>query len=177
MISLVGYTNAGKSTLLSALTASEVYADDLLFATLDPASHRLRFPQEREVILTDTVGFIRDLPPDLVAAFRATLEEMKDADLLLHVIDVSDPHFEHRIEAVEKILDDLDLEGVPTILVLNKIDRLVDDDGRLRRLVRDRDSVAVSALRRQGLDRLVERASQLLFEKGTGIATQEDSDN
>ena len=164
VISIVGYTNAGKSTLLSALTASEVYADDLLFATLDPSSHRLRFPREREVILTDTVGFIRDLPPDLVAAFRATLEEMKDADLLLHVVDVSDPQFEHRIEAVEAILDELEVDDVPTLLVLNKIDRLPADDGdRAARWLRSRDAVAVSALRLYGLDRLVERADAILF--------------
>jgi GTPase len=164
VISIVGYTNAGKSTLLSALTASEVYADDLLFATLDPSSHRLRFPREREVILTDTVGFIRDLPPDLVAAFRATLEEMKDADLLLHVVDASDPQFEHRIEAVEAILRDLEVDAVPTLLVLNKIDRLGTDDGdRAARWIRSRDAVAVSALRRDGLDRLVERADAMLF--------------
>jgi GTPase len=170
VISIVGYTNAGKSTLLSALTASEVYADDLLFATLDPSSHRLRFPREREVILTDTVGFIRDLPPDLVAAFRATLEEMKDADLLLHVVDVSDPQFEHRIEAVEAILHDLDVENVPTLLVLNKIDRVGKDDGEhAARWLRARDAIAVSALRGQGLDRLVERADAILF---GGAATQ-----
>ena len=166
VISVVGYTNAGKSTLLSALTASDVYADDLLFATLDPSSHRLRFPREREVIVTDTVGFIRDLPPDLLAAFRATLEEMKEADLLLHVADASDPMFEHRIAAVETILRELGVDGISTLLVLNKIDRLRDrngDAGRTERWLRARDSVAVSALRRDGLDRLVARADQLLF--------------
>ncbi len=97
VVSIVGYTNAGKSTLLSALTGTPAYADDLLFATLDPASRRLRFPRDREVIVTDTVGFIRDLPPDLTAAFRATLEELEDADLLLHVVDVSDPRYEEQM--------------------------------------------------------------------------------
>ena len=103
IFSLVGYTNAGKSTLLNALTKSEVYAEDLLFATLDTTSRRLRFPRLQEVIFTDTVGFIRDLPKDLVAAFKATLEELQDADVLLHVIDASNPQIHSQVEAVEKI--------------------------------------------------------------------------
>jgi GTPase len=170
VISIVGYTNAGKSTMLAALTASDVYADDLLFATLDPSSHRLRFPHEREVILTDTVGFIRDLPRDLVAAFRATLEEMKDADLLLHVVDASDPGLDEKIAAVESILRDLELENVPTILVLNKMDRVPEGSeatGRIERWIRGRNAVAVSALTRAGLDGLVTRADELLFGNGS----------
>src|SRR6185503_1006677 len=109
VLSIVGYTNAGKSTLLNALTGSEVEAADKLFMTLDPTSRRLRFPREGEVVLTDTVGFLTDLPKDLVAAFRATLEELSDADLLLHVVDIADPRLEHKLEAVQKILDDLSL--------------------------------------------------------------------
>ena len=97
VISIVGYTNAGKSTLLNALTGGDVLAEDKLFATLDPTSRRLRFPREREVIITDTVGFIRDLPKDLVAAFRATLEELADADLLLHVVDAADPRRDEQV--------------------------------------------------------------------------------
>ncbi len=124
IIAIVGYTNAGKSTLLNALTKSSVLAEDKLFATLDPTTRRLRFPQDREVILADTVGFIRDLPKDLVNAFRATLEELQDADLLIHLIDATDPDMEERKKHVELILDDLDLLDKRRIVVFNKIDLL-----------------------------------------------------
>ena len=124
VISIVGYTNAGKSTLLNALTFSRVNVEDRLFETLDPSSRRLRFPHEREVIITDTVGFIRDLPEDLMEAFAATLEELHDADLLLHVVDASSPRMEEQIKAVEGILDRLGLNRIPSLLVLNKCDRL-----------------------------------------------------
>ncbi|MBI5477299.1 MAG: GTPase HflX [Deltaproteobacteria bacterium] len=124
IISIVGYTNAGKSTLLNTLTEGDVLVEDKLFATLDPTSRRLRFPREREVILTDTVGFIRDLPEELVKAFRATLEELEDADLLIHLCDVADPDYEAHIAAVEKILTDLGLAQIPRLLCFNKADRL-----------------------------------------------------
>lgn len=124
VISIVGYTNAGKSTLLNALTQSEVFTENLLFATLDTSSRRLRFPNEREVIITDTVGFIRDLPESLFGAFRATLEEMEDADLILHLVDLSNPQFEVHIQAVEKVLEDLSLQHTRRLLVFNKIDLL-----------------------------------------------------
>jgi len=124
IVAICGYTNAGKSTLLNALTEGNALAEDKLFATLDPISRRLRFPEEREVVLTDTVGFIRDLPRDLVAAFRATLEEMADADLLIHVVDASDPDRDQQISAVEQILADLQLAEKPRLLVWNKCDRL-----------------------------------------------------
>src|SRR5512142_236831 len=124
VVSIVGYTNAGKSTLLNALTDSAVLAEDKLFATLDPTSRRLRFPRDREVIITDTVGFIRDLPPDLVNACRATLEELSDADLLLHVVDASDPRHEEQIEAVEQILRSLGLSEKRRMVVFNKADKL-----------------------------------------------------
>ena len=124
IVSIVGYTNAGKSTLLNSLTSSATFVEDKLFATLDTASRRLRFPREREVIITDTVGFIRDLPKDLMAAFKATLEELEDADLLLHLVDASNPRFEQQIESVEKTLDELGLLLKPRLLVLNKTDRL-----------------------------------------------------
>ena len=113
IVAICGYTNAGKSTLLNALTEGDALAEDKLFATLDPISRRLRFPQEREVVITDTVGFIRDLPEELFAAFRATLEEMADADLLLHVVDASDPDRDQQIRAVEGILADLGLGEKP----------------------------------------------------------------
>ncbi len=124
VISIVGYTNAGKSTLLNSLTKSHVIVEDRLFATLDPSSRRLRFPREREVIITDTVGFIRDLPEGLLEAFASTLEELHDADLLLHVADASSPRLEEQIRSVERILRQLHLEQIPELLVLNKADRL-----------------------------------------------------
>lgn len=121
---LVGYTNAGKSTLLNALTGSQTPAEDKLFATLDPSSRRLRLPEEREVILTDTVGFIRSLPKELMEAFRATLEELEDASLLLHVADAAHPELERQSRAVENILLELGLADRPRILILNKMDLL-----------------------------------------------------
>jgi len=124
VVSIIGYTNVGKSTLLNALTKSRVYVEDKLFATLDPTTRRLRFPRERDVIITDTVGFLRDLPKDLMDAFRATLEELKDADLLLHVIDIAHPRFEEQMGAVEKILEDLDLKRIPLLRVFNKADQV-----------------------------------------------------
>ncbi len=127
VISIVGYTNAGKSTLLNTLTKSEVLAERRLFATLDPTSRRLKFPRDFEVIITDTVGFIRDLPRDLMAAFMATLEELENADILLHVIDISNPRHQEQLESVEKILAELNLDQIPTIRVLNKMDLLEKD--------------------------------------------------
>jgi GTP-binding protein HflX len=164
VLSIVGYTNAGKSTLLNALTDSSVLAEDFLFATLDPTSRRLRFPRDREVIITDTVGFIRDLPPDLVNAFRATLEELDDADLLLHVVDASDPRLDGQVEAVEGILADLGLAAKPRLLVLNKIDRLAPGEGQA--LAHARDGVAVSARTREGLPELLHRCDRLLWADG-----------
>jgi len=146
VVAIVGYTNAGKSTLLNALTKSEVLAEDKLFATLDPTTRRLRFPQEREIIIADTVGFIRDLPRDLARAFRATLEELDQADLLLHVVDAGDPARERQTVAVESILADLGLAETPRLLVMNKID-LVPPDERavLTRPDRGLPVVAISA--------------------------------
>jgi len=164
VISIVGYTNAGKSTLLNALTDSKVLAEDVLFATLDPTSRRLRFPEEREVIVTDTVGFIRDLPPDLVTAFRATLEELDDASLLLHVVDASDPAHDDQVEAVEQILGTLGLLSKPRILVWNKADRLEPE--LVRTLVRTRGGVAVSAATGTGLEALLHKADRTLFAEG-----------
>jgi GTP-binding protein HflX len=130
IVSIIGYTNAGKSTLLNSLTRSETFVEDKLFATLDTASRRLRFPREREVVVTDTVGFIRDLPKDLMAAFKATLEELEDADLLLHVVDVSNTRFEQHMASVERILTELNLSGKKKILVFNKIDALEETEAR-----------------------------------------------
>jgi GTP-binding protein HflX len=159
-----GYTNAGKSTLLNSLTESEVLVEDKLFATLDPTSRRLRFPRQREVIITDTVGFIRDLPEDLVDAFRATLEELDDADLLLHVADVSDPDLDDHVAAVEKILGNLGLSDTPRLLVLNKIDRLPAGEGDAVAVARG--GVAISASARTGLPELLHRCDRILWSDG-----------
>lgn len=121
---LVGYTNAGKSTLLNKLTQSSVIAENKLFATLDPTTRRLRFPEEHEIVLADTVGFIRDLPKELMEAFRATLEELKEANMLIHVLDASHEEMEQQLESVEKILEELGLSDVPRILLLNKWDNI-----------------------------------------------------
>lgn len=123
-VGIVGYTNAGKSTFLNALTNSEVLSENKLFATLDPTTRRIRFPEEREIIISDTVGFIHDLPPELSNAFKATLEELRDSDLLVHVVDISNPDYKLQMEAVEKILEELELSHIPLIQVFNKIDRL-----------------------------------------------------
>jgi GTPase len=122
VISIVGYTNAGKSSLLNTLTHSRLWAEDRYFATLDPTSRRLRLPRDREVIITDTVGFIKNLPKDLLTAFRATLEELEEADLLLHVVDVSNTQFEKQMEVVEELLTELELSQIPTVRVFNKVD-------------------------------------------------------
>jgi len=164
VLSIVGYTNAGKSTLLNALTDSAVLAEDKLFATLDPTSRRLRFPRDREVIITDTVGFIRDLPKDLVAAFRATLEELGDADLLLHVVDAADPRREEQVAAVEAILGSLELGEKRRLLVFNKADRL--PAGEAAALAHQADGVAVSATTRDGLPELLHRCDRLLWAQG-----------
>ena len=157
----MGYTNAGKSTLLNALTKSEVFTEDRLFATLDPKSSRLRFPRDTEAVITDTVGFIRDLPKELVAAFAATLDELQEADILLHVIDASNPAFEAQIAAVERILADLDLIGKPTLRVFNKADR-VRDRALLKTLCERFGAVAISALDPATLPPLMERLESLI---------------
>jgi len=160
VISIIGYTNAGKSTLLNTLTQSNVVAESRLFATLDPSSRRLRFPRDFEVIITDTVGFIRDLPKDLMAAFRATLEELESADLLLHVIDISNPRYEDQIKSVEKILADLNLDKTATLRVLNKID-LIDPQTGLQ-LGRRLKGTAISAKTKATLMPLIENMENLL---------------
>ena len=173
VLSIVGYTNAGKSTLLNALTQSEVLVEDKLFATLDPSSRRLRFPREREVIVTDTVGFIRDLPPDLVAGFRSTLEEIQDARVLLHVADATNPALELHIEAVRNLLDELGLGDKPECLILNKCDRLGAVEAE--RIARRCGGISISALRGHGLERVLEAVESLTFQnyQDTGTTTRE----
>ena len=160
VISIVGYTNAGKSTLLNTLTKSKVAAESRLFATLDPSSRRLRFPRDIEVIITDTVGFIKDLPNDLMVAFRATLEELEDADLLLHIIDISNPRYEEQIKSVEKILADLNLQNRATIRVLNKMDRVSPRNGAL--LARKLKGIAISARSKKTLLPLIDEMQKIV---------------
>jgi GTP-binding protein HflX len=160
VVSLVGYTNAGKSTLLNLLTRSKVFVEQRMFATLDPTTRRLRLPREREVVINDTVGFIRDLPPSLLDAFRATLEEIEGSDLVAHVVDVSHENYQAQIKAVERILVELGYADIPSLLVLNKVDR-VDPADLIERLA-GRDAVAISALEGAGIRELLERIDEAL---------------
>ena len=161
VVSIVGYTNAGKSTLLNKLTESDVISENKLFATLTPTSRRLRFPDEREVVLTDTVGFIHDLPADLVAAFKATLEELEEADILIHLVDVSDEDFRDRIDSVNRILAELGLEDTEQLLVFNKADRL--PPGEAANAARHHGAQAISALDAETTRPLVERLEMMIF--------------
>jgi GTP-binding protein HflX len=151
-ISLVGYTNAGKSTLLNQLTRSDVLVEDRLFSTLDPTTRRLRLPGGETVLCSDTVGFVRRLPHQLVEAFRSTLDEVRDADLLVHVVDATAPDAESQIDAVRGVLDEIGAGEIPELLVVNKIDAA--DPDRVRELVRD-GSISVSARTGEGIDRLL----------------------
>lgn len=157
-IALVGYTNAGKSTLFNALSQAEVLVSSKMFATLDPTVRAVRLPSNRRVLFSDTVGFIRDLPKGLMAAFRATLEEVQQASLILHVSDVSNPRHAEQDAEVDKVLHDLGVEDRPRIHVFNKIDRLTPDE--LAALARTNGNVYVSALTREGLDDLLRRVDQ-----------------
>ncbi len=161
VISIVGYTNAGKSTLLNALTNSHVNTENRLFETLDPSSRRLRLPREQEAIITDTVGFIRNLPKSLMEAFAATLEELYDADLLLHVVDVASPRLEEQIKTVERILEDLDLIHIPTLLILNKADLM--KDAEIQDLAKKKEGIAVSAIHPPSLSKLTDKIEALVF--------------
>lgn len=160
VLSLVGYTNAGKSTLLNTLTDSDILAENKLFATLDPTSRRLRFPRDVEVIITDTVGFIRSLPEELLQAFMATLEELQEADLLVHVIDISNPVFRDHIQVVESILNDLGLNDIPCLKVFNKIDS-AENPGQLHTEL-SREGVVVSAVNRETLEPFLNEAQRLM---------------
>ena len=171
VVSIVGYTNAGKSTLLNSLTDSHVLAENALFATLDPTSRRLKFPRDREVIITDTVGFIRDLPKDLINAFRATLEELEEADLLLHVVDASDPQSEEQAAAVERVLATLDVKETPRLLVFNKADRSPE---RAATLAAGAGGVAISALNGAGFPDLIARCEEILWKSGKVLAPGEE---
>ncbi|MBK6847235.1 MAG: GTPase HflX [Proteobacteria bacterium] len=167
VVSIVGYTNAGKSTLLNALTNSDALAADQLFATLSPLSRRLRFPREREVILTDTVGFIHDLPQEVIEAFRATLEELRNADLLLQLVDVSDNDFRAHIATVQQTLTDLEVGETPRLLVFNKVDRLAPDELAAR--LAEFGALPICALQAESCRALLEAVAQALWREGKPI--------
>jgi GTP-binding protein HflX len=172
VVALVGYTNAGKSTLLNALCRADVYADDKLFATLDPTTRRLMLPDGNNILLTDTVGFIRKLPPTIINAFRATLEELSEASLLLHVVDLASPDAAAQCQTVEDILKDLGLADKPRLTVLNKIDLLAGAQFRdekeamdylnSRGMSTDDGTITISAVKRWGLKRLLEIMGRML---------------
>lgn len=156
LASIVGYTNAGKSTLLNTLTGAGVLAENKLFATLDPTTRRLRLPTNQNVLLTDTVGFIRKLPHGLVEAFKATLEEVVQADLLIHVVDVSHPQADEQIQSVDAVLKEIGAEGKPTLMVFNKIDQLNGNQSVLTRfLERHPQGVPISAANGEGVPALL----------------------
>ena len=167
VVALVGYTNAGKSTLLNTLSGAEVLVEDKLFATLDPTTRRLTLPNRETVLLTDTVGFIHKLPPTVVAAFRATLEELEEADLLLHVVDITHKNAAEQCQTVEDILADLGLEDKPRLTLLNKVDLLgpgVPDAAELeeRLQISQEGMLLISASKGTGLDQLLQRISETL---------------
>jgi GTP-binding protein HflX len=170
VVALVGYTNAGKSTLLNALSGAQVFAADQLFATLDPTTRRLALPGGREVLMTDTVGFIQKLPTSLVAAFRATLEEIAEADLLVHVVDITHDNVGEQVATVLQVLDDLGASERPIVTALNKIDRLPASGGAASHLSDQPNSVALSALTGEGMPELLARLEDVLGEELVEVA-------
>ncbi len=163
LVSIIGYTNSGKSTLMNALTDANVLAEDKLFATLDPTTRKVRLPNNQNILLSDTVGFLRKLPHHLVESFKATLEEVVEADLLLHVVDVSHPQAREQIKAVEVVLQEIHAWGKPTVVALNKIDRLNGDLTSVDHLTREFDhAVSISARRGDNLDQLLDEIGNRL---------------
>lgn len=178
-VSLVGYTNAGKSTLLNQLTESEVLAEDKLFATLDPTSRKLDLSNGQEVLLTDTVGFIRNLPHQLVASFRSTLEQVTEADLLLHVVDASHPESSEQMKVVEEVLEELGAAHIPTLIVFNKVDQMVERSTQDELGEREGNRMMISAFNQSDLERLKEKIEELLYQhdfKGTVSFSVEKGD-
>lgn len=170
VVALAGYTNAGKSTLLNHLADAEVYVADQLFATLDPTTRRVELPGGYLALFTDTVGFIQKLPTTLVAAFRATLEEIAEADLILHVVDISHPNALAQYQAVQQTLQEIGAGHIPVITALNKVDRLGQSPEAIREKLADYPSaIAISALKGWGLDTLLQRIQQMLFETMTPV--------
>ena len=171
-VSLVGYTNAGKSTLLNTLTNSDIYAKDQLFATLDPTTRQLTLPNKQEIILTDTVGFIQRLPHQLIAAFRSTLEVVTEADLLVHVIDVSHELYKEQAAAVHEVLKEIGAENKPVITVYNKIDKLPPDSKLAERLAQEEDTVCISAVKRLNLEALQQQIEKHLQSKAVEVTLE-----
>lgn len=174
LVALVGYTNTGKSTLLNSLTQANVFTENKLFATLDPTIRRLKLTPAKTILLTDTVGFIQDLPHQLIASFRATLEEVTEADLLLHVVDLSHPNFEDQIKAVFTVLEELKAAAKPIITVFNKTDRL---NGRISEelLKKYEPAIAVSALQGKGLEELKNQLAKFAFPQPSRSASTRPS--
>jgi GTP-binding protein HflX len=168
VLSIVGYTNAGKTTLFNLLTQSQSHVEDKLFATLDPATRRWRFPGNHEVVITDTVGLIKNLPKDLIVAFRPTFDELQESDLLIHLVDISNPFFEAHIQDAEKILSELGLDHIPRLLVFNKEDRLGPQ--AVEAVCRRYDTFSISGHRPESLKRLLVAIEQRLW-KGTPSTT------
>lgn len=168
-VSLVGYTNAGKSTLLNTLTNSDIYAKDQLFATLDPTTRQLTLPNKQEIIITDTVGFIQRLPHQLIAAFRSTLEVVTEADLLVHVIDVSHELYKEQAAAVHEVLKEIGAESKPVITVYNKIDKLPPDSKLADRLALEEDTVCISAAKKLNLETLQQMIESHLKSKAVEV--------
>ena len=166
IVSLVGYTNAGKSSLLNALTSAHVTVQDQLFSTLDPVTRRIRLPNGRPALLTDAVGFIQKLPTALIAAFRATLEELQGSDLLLHMVDITDPNAGEQVDVVNGILAELGLQDTPQVLALNKVDLLGPADGAAALMP---NAVLVSATQGRGLDKLLATIQKALEKAGEAL--------
>ena len=169
-VSLVGYTNAGKSTLFNTLTGETVLAEDKLFATLDSTTRKVDLPQKQQILVTDTVGFIKKLPHQLVAAFKATLEEVLEADLLLHIVDVSHPEAEAQIAAVNVVLKELDATDIPMFMVFNKIDRLKSDEELHILQCQYPDALPISAQRGDGIPALIDALAHRFAEHGTDLS-------
>ncbi len=164
ILSIIGYTNAGKSTLFNLLTRSRFHVEDRLFSTLDPATRRLRFPKTHKVVITDTVGFIKDLPKDLMGAFRPTFDELKESTLLIHLIDISHSRFPEHIQSVEKILIELKLEALPRLMVFNKEDKLSREEGEA--ICRKYGGISISALLPESLEKFFQAVDRKLWEVG-----------
>ena len=176
-VSIVGYTNAGKSTLMNALTGADVLVADKLFATLDTRTRRWQLPKWGEVLLSDTVGFVRNLPHDLVASFRSTLEEARHADLLLHVVDAADPEAEAQVDTVNRVLEEIGVDSSNALIVLNKMDKVRDRAvvDVLRR--RFQESISISAATGDGLDRLGDAVAARLADGYVDVAVETGAGN